>query len=164
MEWILQVPMKYCSFQHQTLFSPPDTSGTGCYFHFGSISSFFLELFLHSSPVAYWAPTNLGSSSFSVIYFCLLILFMGFSRQECWSGLPFPSPAEHALSELPTMAHLSCMALHSMAHSFIELEMWPMWSAWLVFWDCGFHSVCPLMGEEKRLVEASWWEGLAVVL
>ena len=27
----------------------------GCRFCFGSISSFFLELFLHSSPVAYWA-------------------------------------------------------------------------------------------------------------
>ena len=32
-------------------------------------SSFFLELFLHSSPVAYWAPTLLGSSSFSVLSF-----------------------------------------------------------------------------------------------
>ena len=51
-------------------------------FCFGSISSFFLELFLHWSPVAYWAPTDLGSSSFSVLSFCLFILFMGFSRQE----------------------------------------------------------------------------------
>ena len=25
---------------------------------------------------------------------------MGFSRQECWSGLPFPSPVDHVLSEL----------------------------------------------------------------
>ena len=37
-----------------------------------------------------------------------------------------------------------------------------MWSVWLVFCDCGFHSVCPLMVEDKRLVEASWWEWLAV--
>ena len=28
---------------------------------------FFLELFLHSSPIAYWISTYLGSSSFSVI-------------------------------------------------------------------------------------------------
>ena len=27
-------------------------------------------------------------------------LFMGFSRQEYWSGLPFPSPVDHVLSEL----------------------------------------------------------------
>ena len=29
---------------------------------------FFLESFLHSFPVAYWAPIGLGSSSFSAIY------------------------------------------------------------------------------------------------
>ena len=34
-----------------------------------------------------------------------------------------------------------------------------MWSNWLVFCDCGFHSVCPLMKKSKRLVEASWWRG-----
>ena len=83
---------------------------------------FILELFLHCSPVAYWAPTNLGSSSFSVLSFCLFILFMGFSRQENYSGLPFPSPVDHVLSELSTMTHPSWMALHSMAHGFIELD------------------------------------------
>ena len=58
------------------------TSTPGRCFCFSSVSSFFLELFLHFSPVAYWAPTDLGSSSFSVLSFCLFILFMGFSRQE----------------------------------------------------------------------------------
>ena len=33
------------------------------------LSSFILELFLYSSPVAYWAPTSLGSSSFSITSF-----------------------------------------------------------------------------------------------
>ena len=33
-----------------------------------------------------------------------------------------------------------------------------MWSVWLVFCDCGFHSVCPLTDKDKRLVEASWGE------
>ena len=77
-----QVPMQYCSLQHWTLLPTPATSTTWCCFCFGFVSSFFLELFLHSSPVAYWAPTDLGSSCFSVISFCLFILFMGFSRQE----------------------------------------------------------------------------------
>ena len=58
------------------------TTTTGYCFCFGSISSFFLELFLHWSPVAYWVPTDLGSFSFSILSFCLFILFMGFSRQE----------------------------------------------------------------------------------
>ena len=35
-----------------------------------------------------------------------------------------------------------------------------MRSDWLVFCDSGFHSVCPLMEKNKRLMEASWWERL----
>ena len=122
MDLTFQVPMQYCSLQHQTLLPSPVTSTAGCCFYFGSISSFFLELFLHWSPVAYWAPTDLGSSSFIVISFCLFILFMGFSRQEYWSGLPFPSPVDHVLSELSTMTRLSWVALHGMAHRFLELD------------------------------------------
>ena len=117
-----QVLMQYCSLQHRTLLPTAVTSTTGCCFCFGSISSFFLELSLYWSPVAYWAPTNLGSSSFSVLSFCLFILFMGFSRQEYWSGLPGPSPVDHVLSELSVMTRASWVALYSMAHSFIELE------------------------------------------
>ena len=56
MDLTFQVPMQYCSLQHQTLLPPPVTSTTGGCFCFGSVSSFSLELFLHSSPVAYWAP------------------------------------------------------------------------------------------------------------
>ena len=108
--------------QHQTLLPLPVISTTGCCFCFGSVSSFFLELFLHWSPVEYWAPTYLGSSSFSVLSFCLFILFMGFSRWEYWSGLPFLSPVDHVLSKLSTMIPLSWVALHGMAHSFIELD------------------------------------------
>ena len=115
------VPMQYCSLQHQTLLPSPVMSKTGCCC-FGSISSFFLELFLHWSPVAYWVPTDLGSSSFSALSFCLFILFLGFSRQECWSGLPFPFPVDHVLSEFSTMTHPSWVAPHSMGHSFTELD------------------------------------------
>ena len=39
-------------------------------------------------------------------------------------------------------------------------RLWSMWSVWLVFCDCGFHSVCPLLDKDKRLMEASWWERL----
>ena len=117
-----QVPMQYCSLQNWTLLPSPVTSTTGWCCCFGSISSFFLELFPHSSPVTYWAPTDLGSSSFNVIPFSLFILFMGFTRQEYWSGLPFPSPVEHVLSELSTMTCLSWVALQGMAHGFIELD------------------------------------------
>ena len=98
--------------------------------------------------------------NFSVLSFCLFILFMGFSRPEYWRDLTFLSPVDHILSELSTMT-LSVLALHSMAHSFVELDrLCSMWSVWLVFCDSGFHSICPLMNKDKRLTEASWWERL----
>ena len=46
---------------------------------------------------------------------------MGFSRQEYWSGLPFPSPVDHILSDLSTMTLPSWVAPHGMAW-FIELD------------------------------------------
>ena len=106
---------------HGTLLPSPGTSTTGSCFLFRSLSCFFLELFFHWSPVAYLAPPYLGSSSFNVISFCLFILFMGFSRQEFWSGLPFPSPVDYVLSELSTVSP-SWVARHCIAHSFFELD------------------------------------------
>ena len=69
MDLTFQVPMQYCSLQHWILLLWPVTSTTGYCFCFCSIPSFFLKLFLHWSPVAYWAPTHLGSSSFSMLSF-----------------------------------------------------------------------------------------------
>ena len=122
MDLTFQVPMHYCSLQHQTLLPSPVTSTAGHYFCFGSVSSFFLELFLHSSLVAYWASTSLESSSFSVLSFCLFILFIGFSRQEYWRALPFPSPVDHVLSETFTMTHPFWVALPGVAHTSTELD------------------------------------------
>ena len=146
--------MQYCSSQHQTLLLSPVTSTTGCCFCFGFVSSFFLELFLHSSSVLYWAPTDLGSLSFSVLSFCLCILFMGFSRQEYWSGLPFPSPVDHVFSELSTMTCPSLVILHSMAHSFFELDKPVVLVIRLVSFLWLLFLVCPLMEKGKRLMEA----------
>ena len=147
MDLAFQVPLQYCSLQHRTLFPSPVTTSGYC-FCFGYISSFFLELFLHWSPVAYWAPTDLVSSSFSVLSFCLFILFMGFSRQEYWSGLPFHSPVDHILSELSTMTCLSWVALQGWL-GFIELDkaVVLVWLDWLVFCEYGFSVSafwCPL--------------------
>ena len=114
--------MQYCSLQHQTLLPSPVTSTNGCCFCFGSISSFW-SYYSTDLQLAYWAPANLGSSSFSVIPFYLFILFVGL-RQEYQSGLPFPSPVHHVLSELSTMTHPYWVALYSMAHSFTELDNW----------------------------------------
>ena len=145
MHLTFQVPMQYCSLQHRTLLLSPVPSTTGNCFCFASIPSFFLELLLHWSPAAYWAPPNLGSSSFSVLPFCLFILFMGFSRQEFWSGLPFPSPVDHILSDLSTMTRLSWVAPHGMAQShWVRQGCGPVirLASFLWLW---LHCVCPLM-------------------
>ena len=79
-----------------------------------------------------------------------------------WFAIPFSSGPRF----VRTLPRDSPLALHGMAFSFLL-------SLWLALCDSGFHSrgcgtavlassVCPLMDEDKRLVWASWWEGLAV--
>ena len=55
------------------------------------------------------------------ILWCSAFFIVQLSRQEYWSDLPFPSPVDHILSELSTMTYSSWVAVHGMAHSFIEL-------------------------------------------
>ena len=62
---------------------------------------------------------------------------------------------DHILSELSTMTCPSWVALHSMAHSFIELDKAVVHVIRLVSFLCGFQSVYPLMEKDKRLMEAS---------
>ena len=109
-------------------FTPLDFISITSHIHNWMLFLLWLHLFilsgviLHWSPVAYWAPTNPVSSSFSVSSLWLCIPFIGFSRQKYWSRFPFPSPVDHVLSELSTITHPSWVALHGMAHSFIELD------------------------------------------
>ena len=109
--------MHYRSLQHWTLLLSPVTSTTGCCFCFGSVSSFFLELFPHYSPEAIGHLPTWGVH-FSIFAFS----YCSWGSQAKNTGLPFPSPVDHVLSELFTMTHLSWVVLHSTAHSFIELD------------------------------------------
>ena len=89
------------------LFTSSDFTSITSHIHRWVLFLLWLCLFILSGVISplisssilgtYWS----GSSSFRVLSFCLFTLFMGFSRQEYWSGLPFPSPVDHILSELP---------------------------------------------------------------
>ena len=69
--------------------------------------------------------------------------------------LVISSPVYHVLSKLVTMTHQSGVALHSMAHNFIELDKAVVHVFRLAsFCDYAFHPVCPLM-KDKRLMKAS---------
>ena len=68
MNLTFQVPMQYFSLQHQALLLSPVTSTTVCCFSLApSLQSPGVISPLISR--AYWAPTDLGSSSFSVLSF-----------------------------------------------------------------------------------------------
>ena len=125
MDLTFQVPVKYCSLQHQTLFWPPNTSTTEHHFCFGQATSFFLDLFviaLHSSPVAYWTPSNLRGSFFQCHIYLPFHTGHGVltARILKWFAISFSSG--HVLSELSTMIHPSWIALHSKAYSITELH------------------------------------------
>ena len=106
MDLTFQVPMHYCSVQHQTIHHQtyPQLGGISTSVH--SLHSFWNYF---SSNI--WTPTDLGGSSFSVIPFCLFILFMGFSRQELWSGLPPASLVAQMVKKLSTMQETSVWSL-----------------------------------------------------
>ena len=119
MHLTFQVPMQYCSLQRQTITS---------HIHNWALFSLWLCLFILSGAISllfssstlgtYWP----GEFIFQCHTFLPFHTVHGFSRQEYWSGLPFLSLVGHFLSELSAMTHLSWVALHGMAHSFIELD------------------------------------------
>lgn len=53
--------------------------------------------------------------------FCLLYQVYGVLMASMLSGLPSAPPVDHVLSELSTVTRPSCVALHGVAHGFIEL-------------------------------------------
>ena len=137
--------MRYYSLQHWTLLLSPVPSTTGYCFCFGFIPSFFLELFLHWSSVAYLTPTNLGSSSFSVLSFAFSCCSWGSQGKNTevvchsllqWTTFCQTSPPWPVHLGLPHMAWLGFIALDKPAVHMIRLASC-LW-LWLP-------SVCPLM-------------------
>ena len=137
--------MQYCSLQHQTLLLSPVTSTAGYCFCFGSIPSFFLELFLHWSPVAYWAPTDLGSSSFSIYHFAFSYCSWDSQGKNtevvCHSLLQWTIFCQ---TSPPLPAHIGWLNMAWL--SFIELDKAVVHvirlTSFLWLW---FQCVCPLM-------------------
>ena len=136
MDLTFQVPMKYCSLQHQDFtFTTRHIHNWASFLlwpnHFSPAASFFLEwlvIALCSSTVACCRPSVLGGSSSDVISFCLFIVFLGLLQQEYWRGLPFPPPVDHVLSELFTIIRLSWVALHGMIELCRPSAMTRLWS------------------------------------
>ena len=112
--------MQYCSLQHQSFLSPPDTYISGLFL-------LWLSLFIPSGVISLLF-------SRSIMSFCLFILFMGFSRQDYWSGLPFPSlmvPSQWTTfcqNSLPWPVHLGWPYITWLI---VLLSQTRLWSKWL---------------------------------
>ena len=134
--------MQYC-IKHQTLLLSPVTYTAWYCFCFGSIPSFFLELFLHWSLVAYWALTDVP---FLVSY------HFAFSSCSCSSQGKNTEVVCHSLLQWTTLCQTSppWPAHHGWPHmawlSFTELEKAVVHvirlTSFLWLW---FQCVCPLM-------------------
>ena len=113
--------MQYCSLQHRALLPSPVTSTTGCCFCVGSISilSGIISPLISSSILGIYPP---GEFIFQCPIFLPFHTVPGVLEARILNGLPFPSPVDHVLSELSTITCPSWVALHGMAHGFIELD------------------------------------------
>ena len=113
--------------------------------------------FFCSSPVAYWTPTNLGGW----VHLSVSYLF-AFSYCSWGSRGKNAEVVCHSLLEWTMFCQNSppwsiCLGWPHMAWLIVSLSyrnLWSMWSFWLVFCDCGFHSVCSLM--KGQLIRGLW--------
>ena len=122
MDLTFQLPMQYCPLQHQILLPSPVTSTTGHYFRFGSASSFFLDLFLHSSLIGSILGTyQYGEFMFQCHIFLPFHTVHGILKARILKWLASQFSSGPRFVRLSTMTHPSGMALHGLAHSF-ELE------------------------------------------
>ena len=157
-----QIPMQCCSLQHHTWLSPPDTSTAGC-FHFNSGLSFLPDLFLCSFPVVF---CHLLTKEF--IFQCHMFLPFHTIHGVLKAGILkwFAISSSNGPCFLRTLHHdlsvLGGSTWHGLLFHIVRQGCEPCDQFWLVFCNCGFHSLCPLIDEDKSLVETFWWEGLSV--
>ena len=157
MDLTFQVPMKYCSLQHWTLLPSPITTTSRCYYCFGSVSSFFLSGVI--SPVI--SSSILGTYRSGKFIFLPFHSIHGVLKAKIlkWFAIPFSSRPCFVRTLHHDLSVLGGPIWHD--HSFIELDKSVVHVIRLVvFCDCGFQSVCPLMHKDKRLMQASYWERL----
>ena len=89
--------------------------------HSWALFSLWLHPFILSAVISPLFSSSIlgtyrpGEFIFQCPIFLPFQLFMGFSRQEYWSGLPFPSPVDHILSDLSTMTQPSWVTPRGMA-------------------------------------------------
>ena len=96
--------------------------------HNWALLSLWLHLFILSGVISPLFSSSILGTYLPVEFIFQCPIFLPFHtvhgvlKARILKCLPFPSPVDHILSELSTMTHWSWVALHGMAHSFIELD------------------------------------------
>ena len=149
MDLTFQVPMQSCSLQHRTLLhhqSPPQLDAVFtlalslCYFwsYFSIFSSSYtghLPTWGAHLSVSYpfvFSCWSWGSQDMNTEVVChSLLQWITF----CQTSPPWP-------------IHLGWPYTAWLIVSLSQTRLWSTWSVWLVFCNCGFHSVCPWMDKD----------------
>ena len=120
MDLTFQVPMQYCSLQHQTLLLPPVTSTAGhlLWLHLFILSEVISPLLSSRILGTYWP----GEFIFQCPIFLPFHAVHGVLKSRILKCFAFPFSSVLHFSELSTMTRVSWVALHSMARSFIDLD------------------------------------------
>ena len=106
-----------------------------CLFIFSGV----ISLPISSSILGTYWP---GEFIFQCPIFLVFHTVHGILKARYWSGLPFPSPVDHVLTEHSTMTHLYWVAPQVMAHSFIELDKAMVHVIRLLHFLCLWFSIC----------------------
>ena len=131
MDLTFQVPMQYCSLQHQTLLLSPVTSTTGCCFCFGSISfmlSGVISPLTSSSILGTYRPGEFLFQYHVILPFHTVREVLK-ARILKWFAIPFSSgphsvsPLHHDLSILGGPTQHGLVSFH-LAISCGELTHW----------------------------------------
>ena len=123
MDLTVQVPMQYCFYIIGLYFHHQSHPHLGVAFASTLISSFFLESFLHWSPIVYGYWLTWGVH-LSVSYLLPFHTVHGVLKARIVKWFAIPSPVDHILSDLYTMICLYTIILGgpTRAHSLIELD------------------------------------------
>ena len=153
MDLTFQVPLQYYFLQHRTFLPSPIISTTGCCFCFGCffILSEFTSPLISSSILGTYRP---GEFIFQLSYlFAFSYCSSSFQGKKtevvCHSHFQWTTFCQNFP---PWSVHLGWPYMAWLIVSFLRQGCDPC-DVLLVFCDCSFHSVCPLM--DKRL-----WEGM----
>ena len=108
-------------------FTASDFTFITSYIHNWALFLLWLHLFIVSGVISpLFSSSILGTYQPGEFIFQCPIFFLfhtvhGILKASILKWFAIPSPVDHILSELSIMTHLSWVALHGMAHSFIEL-------------------------------------------